>query len=209
MFVSRIVLPGAFITAIGLCILLFNLSGLISYPPVDLTAGPPPDGQNGSLEITNNNPSNDTGGTENQLTNTECLLNSKFPSQILEWCGVITHYAQKRNLDPNLVAAVVWLESGGNPKAYSRSGAVGLMQVMPSDGIAASFMCANGPCFSNRPTSEQLYDPEANVSYGTKYLSSLVTRYGDVREALRAYGPMDAGYSYADKVLGLYQTYGN
>jgi len=44
-----------------------------------------------------------------------------------------------------LIAAVILQESGGDPSAYSSSGAVGLMQVMPRDGIAAEFMCVNGP----------------------------------------------------------------
>jgi soluble lytic murein transglycosylase-like protein len=106
------------------------------------------------------------------------------------------------------VAAVIWQESGGDPLAYSRSGAVGLMQVMPRDGIAAKFVCVNGPCFASRPSSEQLRDPAFNVAYGTRMLGELLQRHGNLRDALKAYGPMDRGYSYADKVLTLYQQYG-
>ncbi len=54
----------------------------------------------------------------------------------------------------------------------------------------------------------ELQDPDYNVSYGTKMLANLVGRHGDFREALRSYGPMDVGYQYADKVLGIYQSYG-
>ena len=82
------------------------------------------------------------------------------------------------------------------------------MQVMPRDGIAASFMCVNGPCFTDRPASDELRDADFNLQYGTRMLAKLVERHGDVREALRAYGPMDRGYNYADKVLSLYQQYG-
>jgi hypothetical protein len=39
-------------------------------------------------------------------------------------------------------------------------------------------------------------------------LAELVKRHGSLREALKAYGPMDRGYYYADKVLGLYSQYG-
>ena len=106
-----------------------------------------------------------------------------------------------------LSAAVIWQESGGDPAAYSHSGAVGLMQVMPRDGIAAAFMCPNGPCFANRPAITELEDPEFNISYGVGMLAGLYQRYGDLRQALKAYGPMDVGYSYADTVLGLYQQY--
>ena len=81
------------------------------------------------------------------------------------------------------------------------------MQVMPRDGISASFMCKNGPCFANRPTIAELSDPEFNVKYGTRLLAGLVNRKGNLREALKAYGPMDVGYTYADKVLSLYQRY--
>lgn len=138
----------------------------------------------------------------------ECGVSEKFPSDVRQWCGLITQYAEKRGLSPDLVAAIIWIESGGDSLAYSHSGAVGLMQVMPSDGIASSFMCVNGPCFSNRPTTEQLKDPEFNISYGTKLLAGLQARSGSVREALRSYGPMDMGYTYADRVLNLYQQYG-
>ncbi len=140
--------------------------------------------------------------------NEACAVSDRFPQKILQWCGLITRYADKHNLPPDLVAALIWIESGGNPTAYSRSGAVGLMQVMPSDGLAASFNCPSGPCFSNRPSTEQLKQPEFNVSYGTKMLGGLLARYGDLREALKSYGPADMGYGYADMVLSLFQRYG-
>ena len=103
---------------------------------------------------------------------------------------------------------MILVESAGDPVAYSRSGAVGLMQVMPRDGLAADFMCKNGPCFSDRPTIEELKDPEFNIAYGTQYLAGLLKRTGDLREALRSYGPMDVGYWYADKVLEVFGNYG-
>ena len=81
------------------------------------------------------------------------------------------------------------------------------MQVMPRDGIAASFECPNGPCFASRPTIEELQDPDFNIEYGTRMLAGLLGRYGNLREALRAYGPMNSGYSYADKVLAIYENY--
>lgn len=138
-----------------------------------------------------------------------CRVSASFPDSILQWCELITRYADKRGLEPDLVAALIWQESGGKPQAYSSSGAVGLMQVMPSDGLAASFMCVNGPCFSNRPTISELEDPEFNIAYGSKMLAGLQARTGDLREALKSYGPMNVGYSYADKVIGIYQKYGN
>ena len=137
-----------------------------------------------------------------------CAVNHRFPPTIMQWCDLITRYANKRGLPPDLVAALIWQESGGDPVAYSQSGAVGLMQVMPRDGIAASFACANGPCFANRPTTQELQDPEYNIAYGTRLLAGLLGRHGDMREALKYYGPKDVGYYYADKVFGLFQRYG-
>ena len=138
----------------------------------------------------------------------ECQISKKYPEGILQWCNLITIYADKFELAPDLIAALIWQESGGKPRAYSRSGAVGLMQVMPRDGLAASFMCKNGPCFENRPTIGELQDPEFNIKYGTKMLARLFNNHGDLRDALKYYGPRDVGYYYADKVLGIYAKYG-
>jgi soluble lytic murein transglycosylase-like protein len=139
--------------------------------------------------------------------NGECLVSHKFPQEILQWCDTITTLATQAELAPNLVAAIIWQESGGDAAAYSASGAVGLMQVMPSDGIAASFECINGPCFASRPTTDELLDPRFNVEFGTRMLRGLIDRLGSERDALKAYGPMDVDYYYADKVLAIYENY--
>jgi hypothetical protein len=136
-----------------------------------------------------------------------CKVSRNYPEDILQWCDLITKFGRNTGLDPDLIAALVWQESGGNPSAYSKSGAVGLMQVMPRDGIAESFMCQSGSCFRNRPSIEELQDPKFNIKYGTGMLANLFGRYGDMREALKYYGPMDVGYYYADKVLGIYHSY--
>lgn len=136
-----------------------------------------------------------------------CEVSSAFPDSVRQWCGIITGMARSHGLPADLIAAVIWQESGGDPQAISHSGAVGLMQVMPSDGTAASFECINGPCFSNRPDTDQLFDAEFNVQYGTSMLVRLIERHGNLRDALKAYGPMDRGYEYADRILQLYQQY--
>ena len=144
---------------------------------------------------------------ENQNNGNGCSLGARFPDSIRQWCSLIEKYAQEQSLDTNLIAAVVYQESGGNPQSYSGSGAVGLMQVMPRDGLAAGFMCSGGPCFSSSPSMNELYDPEFNISYGTRMLSNLNNKYGNMRDALMAYGPANVGYYYADIVLGLYESY--
>jgi len=137
----------------------------------------------------------------------DCVIPTSYPEKILQWCQPIMQTSAYYGLDPKLIAAVMLQESGGNPDAYSKSGAVGLMQVMPKDGLAADFMCANGPCFSERPSMEELFDANFNIDFGVMMLSGLISKFGDVREALRSYGPMDSGYHYADLVLTIYDNY--
>jgi len=132
-----------------------------------------------------------------------CVYQDRYPAKVAQWCHLIEASAEKYGMDALLIAADILQESGGQPEVISSSGAVGLMQVMPRDGISASFMCINGPCFANRPTIEELKDPAFNIDFGVRYLSGLVEKWGDIREALYHYGPMDVGYSYADKVLAI------
>lgn len=136
-----------------------------------------------------------------------CSLPGSYPEKIRQWCHLIEASAQQTGLPVKLIAAVMLQESGGDPLAYSSSGAVGLMQVMPRDGLAAEFMCVNGPCFTSRPTIEELQDPAFNVAYGSQMLADLYAKHGTYREALFRYGPMDIGYHYADLVLKIRDNY--
>jgi soluble lytic murein transglycosylase len=107
-------------------------------------------------------------------------LRSKYP---LEYEQVINAYAHERNLDPTLVAAVIYAESRFDPNVRSSAGAVGLMQVLPETGefIARS---TGGTDF----VEADLRDPDLNVRYGTWLMRSLLDRYdGDVKTALAAY----------------------
>ena len=147
--------------------------------------------------------------TEQNVNQSDCLVSPNFPEQILQWCGLISQSADKFNLDPDLLAALIWQESNGDPLAYSHSGAVGLMQVMPRDGLAASFICQNGPCFQDRPSIVELQDPEFNLNYGAKMLARLLKQHGHIREALKYYGPANVDYYYSDIVLSLYEGFRN
>jgi len=113
--------------------------------------------------------------------------------------------SEKNGLDPHLIAALIWWESGGNPLAYSKDGAVGLMQVMPRDGLAASAQCINGPCFADRPSIKELEVPGFNIDVGTEYLVYRIASAGSLRSGLKGYGPKDIGYTYADIILDLYK----
>jgi len=91
--------------------------------------------------------------------------------------------AERHGLSPALVAAVIYVESGFDESVRSPSGAVGLMQVMPStaDEIAHH---SGGTTF----TSADLRDPRVNVRYGCYYLRLLLERYeGSLVCALAAY----------------------
>ena len=136
-----------------------------------------------------------------QKSSNTCEFYDRYPEKVQQWCNLIEESSEKYSIDPLLIAAIMLQESGGQSEIMSGSGAVGLMQVMPRDGIASSFQCINGPCFANRPSIEELKDPAFNIDYGVRMLAGLIERYGDIREALKHYGPYDVGYQYADKVL--------
>jgi soluble lytic murein transglycosylase-like protein len=120
---------------------------------------------------------------------------------------LIERAEQNTGLPASLIASVILQESGGNPSVISSSGAVGLMQVMPCDGIASEFMCVNGPCFASRPNIVELQDPEFNIAYGSQMLADLSAKHGSYREALYKYGPIDMGYRYADIVLKIWSDH--
>ena len=87
---------------------------------------------------------------------------------------VINAVSSRHHLDPDLINSVIHAESGFNPRAVSRKGAQGLMQLMPQ--TASQLGVANA------------FDPGANVEGGTKYLRELLERYNfDLIKALAAY----------------------
>ncbi len=153
---------------------------------------------------------NGLASVNNQLSEItkSCSLSANYPQEIQQWCQLIESAASETGVPVNLIAAVMLQESGGEPLSYSSSGAVGLMQIMPRDGLAAEFMCINGPCFADRPTIKELQEPAFNINYGSQMLANLYSKHGTYREALFHYGPMNIGYHYADLVLTIWETYG-
>jgi soluble lytic murein transglycosylase-like protein len=92
--------------------------------------------------------------------------------------ATIFDVALVEGLDPELAFLVVKLESGFNPRAVSRVGAIGLAQVMPATARQAD----------KSVTREKLFDPTTNLTIGFRHLRRLIGTYeGDVRLALLAY----------------------
>ncbi|HUF93040.1 MAG TPA: transglycosylase SLT domain-containing protein [Candidatus Limnocylindria bacterium] len=100
----------------------------------------------------------------------------------LGWGEDIGEAARRAGLDPFLVAAVVREESSFHPRALSRAGARGLMQLMPA--TARPLAEVRGLPFR---AGDLLDDPGANLEMGTAFLAGLIKDFGDVRLALAAY----------------------
>ncbi len=100
----------------------------------------------------------------------------------MAWRTEVAAAAQRAAIDPLLVAAVVREESAYDPRARSRVGARGLMQLMPD--TARPLARARGLDFAN---GDLLDDPGANVEMGTAYFAGLLRDFGDPRLATAAY----------------------
>lgn len=115
--------------------------------------------------------------------------------------------AREAQVQPQLVRAIIVVESAFNPKAVSRRGAVGLMQLLPE--TARHYGVANA------------FDPQQNILAGTRYLRDLIARYGNNLElvlaaynagtdAVERYGKRIPPYSetrqYVPAVLSIYRA---
>jgi soluble lytic murein transglycosylase len=107
----------------------------------------------------------------------------------LGWRTDVVEAAGRAGLDPYLVAAVVREESSYYPRAMSRAGARGLMQLMPA--TARPMADLRGLAFEG---GSLLDDPRANLDMGASFLAGLLKEFGDPRLALAAYnaGPKRA-----------------
>lgn len=158
-----------------------------------------------------------TGGGE--VTVPSELVTNVVPNEIIERRGadpqqvrllphleaLITPAASKYGLDPNLVAAVIWAESSGDPNAISTKGAQGLMQLMPATARALGVGNA--------------LDPGQNVDGGSHYLRKMLDDHdGDLSLALAAYNagpdavrkyggvpPYRETQNYVGKVIRVYE----
>jgi soluble lytic murein transglycosylase len=120
---------------------------------------------------------------------------------------VIRRHSSQQQLHPALIRAVIKAESDFDPRAVSRAGAIGLMQLMPQTAV--------------RMDVRDMYDPDDNVGGGAKYLRQLLNRFhGNLPLALAAYNagenaveryqalpPFDETRQYVRKVLRYYRTF--
>jgi soluble lytic murein transglycosylase-like protein len=122
-----------------------------------------------------------------------------------QYDSIIEKAAIFASVEPNLLRAVIVVESGFNSRALSKRGAMGLMQLMPA--TATRFGVSNP------------YDPRENVRAGARYLKFLIDRFGqDIRLALAAYNageeavarnggqipPFTETMAYVPRVLKIY-----
>jgi soluble lytic murein transglycosylase-like protein len=120
---------------------------------------------------------------------------------------IIMEAANRHQVDPALVKAIIMAESGYNPNAVSKKGAKGLMQLMP---LTAKSLGV-----------QDVFNPEHNINAGVEYFKILLNRLdGDVKLALAAYNagyrkvkqykgipPFNATKIYIKKVFKYYEIY--
>ena len=116
---------------------------------------------------------------QNALTVGTCVVWDKRQNI---FSGIIQKAAHKYDLDPALLSSVIEAESGFNPDATSKAGAMGLMQLMPE---TAKELGVKNP-----------FDPSENIMAGAGYLKMLLNRYGgELNLALAATWGMETGKS--------------
>ena len=125
-----------------------------------------------------------------------------------DYDAAITRAAGAAKVRPELVRAVIVVESGFNPRAISKRGAIGLMQLMPTT--------------ARRYGAFNAFDPEQNIRAGALYLADLITRFGEQKldlvlaaynageNAVEKYGrrvpPYRETRAYVPNVLKMYQA---
>jgi len=112
----------------------------------------------------------------------------RYPLRYSEYVRV---HARQNNLDPALLAAVIYQESKFDARAESKSGAIGLMQLTPSTAHGIAIRTGG-----SRFRTEDLLNPEINIRYGAWYLRNLFQKYRDERLVLAAY---NAGQGNVDR----------
>jgi Transglycosylase SLT domain len=115
-----------------------------------------------------------------------------IPSTVKHWHTQIETMAKRYDIDPNLLAIIMTMESGGDPKANSGE-AQGLMQITPltAKDIASKYL--------KKPVKTyNIWDPSTNIEFGAAYLAKLRDIFGDYSQAPTWNGTVElvaAGYN--------------
>jgi soluble lytic murein transglycosylase-like protein len=133
---------------------------------------------------------------------------SAWLARSVEYDAAINRAAGEAKVHPELVRAVIVVESGFNPRAISRRGAIGLMQLLPTT--------------ARRYGAFNAFDPEQNIHAGALYLADLIARYGGEKldlvlaaynageDAVEKYGrripPYKETQAYVPNVLRMYRA---
>ncbi|HEY5806116.1 MAG TPA: transglycosylase SLT domain-containing protein, partial [Candidatus Saccharimonadales bacterium] len=101
-----------------------------------------------------------------------------IPDTVKRWEGPIVEMAKKYDMDPNLLAIIMTLESGGYSQAESEIGAKGLLQITPptAGDIAAKHL-------KEPVETYDLSDPRTNIEFGAAYLAYLREEFGEQSQA--------------------------
>ena len=110
------------------------------------------------------------------------LLKILYPKTYSE---IISVYAEEYDVEENLIYAVIKAESNFDSRAVSNKDAIGLMQIVEDTAIDVAKK--NNIEIDTENIEEEILDIDNNINIGTKYLSTLLTQYGNIEVALAAY----------------------
>ena len=110
------------------------------------------------------------------------LLKILYPKTYSE---IISVYAEEYDVEENLIYAVIKAESNFDSRAVSNKDAIGLMQIVEDTAIDVARK--NNIDIDTENIEEEILDIDNNINIGTKYLSTLLTQYGNIEVALAAY----------------------
>ncbi|WP_022849844.1 lytic transglycosylase domain-containing protein [Limisalsivibrio acetivorans] len=102
---------------------------------------------------------------------------------LMDFAYLIASEAEKHDIDPYLILALIKTESSFNKRVISHKGAVGLMQLLPG----TAFYISNKTEGLTLNKAKELFDPEMNVKLGVSYFSYLINKYNNVKYAIIAY----------------------
>lgn len=162
-----------------------------------------PDGSVVVYNVGPKNPASGRAATETSVNSEGAKRRNAVANHRERWSPFIEEQSRLHGLDPKLVKALIRVESSFDPRAKSKKGAMGLMQLMPATARDLGVTDA--------------FDPQQNVRGGVTYLRRMIDRFGRMELALAAYNagpeavaryggipPYRETRQYVDRVLSVY-----